>query len=161
MLQQGKPVVDVLYFYGENNNITQAFADKLPAIPAGYEFDFANASVLKEALHVEGGRIVTPSGQQYLVLVLDATANTMTLPVLKKLGELVKAGMKVVGAKPERSPSLSDNTTEFTALASQIWASPNVSTKPGDAVLSTIGVQKDVDISGAKSKILYRSPPNR
>ncbi|MDB5242016.1 MAG: glycoside hydrolase [Spirosoma sp.] len=155
LLQQGKPVVDVLYYYGENNNITQAFAEKLPAIPAGYEFDFANSTVLKEALRVEGGRIVTPSGQQYRVLVLDATANTMTLPVLKKLGDLVKAGMKVVGAKPERSPSLSDNPTDFTALATQIWSNPNVSTKPVDAVLSEMGVQKDVDVSGAKSKILY------
>jgi hypothetical protein len=155
LLQQGKPVVDVLYYYGENNNITQAFADKLPAIPTGYEFDFANATVLKEALRVEGGKIVTPSGQQYRVLVLDETAKTMTLPVLKKLNELVRAGAKVVGTKPERSPSLSDNPDAFIALANEIWGDPNVSTKPIDAVLSEMGVQKDVDVSGAKSKILY------
>ena len=55
LLQQGKPVVDVLYYYGENHNITSAFAEKLPAIPAGYEFDFANATALKEALRIEGG----------------------------------------------------------------------------------------------------------
>lgn len=156
LLQQGKPVVDVLYYYGENNNITQAFADKLPDIPAGYAFDFANATVLKEALRVEGGKLVTPSGQSYRVLVLDGTSNTMmTLSVLKKLGELVKAGTKVVGAKPERSPSLSDSPAEFTALSTQIWSSPNVSTKPVDAVLSEMGVQKDVDISGSRANILY------
>ncbi|GAB2606376.1 glycosyl hydrolase [Spirosoma areae] len=154
LLQQGKPVVDVLYYYGENNNITSAFADKLPAI-SGYAFDFANATVLKEALRVEEGKLVTPSGQQYRVLVLDATAQTMTLAVLKKLGELVKAGMKVAGTKPERSPSLSDNPAEFTALVNQIWSNPNVSTKPVESVLSEMGVQKDVDITGAKSKILY------
>ena len=154
LLQQGKPVVDVLYYYGENNNITQAFAEKLPAI-SGYEYDFANASVLKEALRVEGGKIVTPSGQQYRVLVLDATAKTMTLPMLMKLGELVKAGMKVVGAKPEGSPSLSSHPDTFTYTANEIWNNPNVSTKPVDGVLSEMGVQKDVDISSAKSKILY------
>lgn len=156
LLQQGKPVVDVLYYYGENNNITQAFADKLPAIPAGYAFDFANATVLKEALRVEGGKLVATSGQQYRMLVLDGTSNTMmSLTVLKKLAELAKAGMKVVGAKPERSPSLSDDPSEFTSLVNQIWSSPNVSAKPVDAVLSEIGVQKDVEISGAKSTILY------
>ncbi len=156
LLQQGKPVVDVLYYYGENNNITQAFADKLPAIPAGYEFDFANATVLKEALRVEGGKIVTPSGQQYRVLVLDATAKTMTLPVLMKLGELVKAGMKVVGTKPEGSPSLSSHPDAFTYTANEIWSNPNVSTKPVDAVLSEMGVQKDVDISANTATILYQ-----
>ena len=155
LLQQGKPVVDVLYYYGENHNITEAFADKLPAIPEGYAFDFANATVIQKALRIENNKIVTLSGQQYRILVLDATAQTMTLPVLKKLGELVKAGMKMLGEKPERSPSLSDNPAEFTALVNQIWSNPNVSTKPIDAMLGEMGVQKDVAISGATSKILY------
>lgn len=155
LLQQGKPVVDVLYYYGENNNITQAFAQKLPAIPAGYSFDFANATVVKEALRVEGGKILTPSGQQYRVLVLDSTARTMTLPVLRKLGELVKAGMYVAGAKPERSPSLIDNPAEFITLANQIWSSPTVSIQSIEAALAKVGVEKDVDITGASSPILF------
>ncbi|KAA9347026.1 glycosyl hydrolase [Larkinella humicola] len=155
LLQQGKPVVDVLYYYGENNNITQLCTQKLPTIPAGYAFDFANATVVKTALRVEGGTMVTPSGQQYRLMVLDSSARTMTLPVLKKLGELVQAGMHVAGVKPERSPSLSDNPAEFTALVNQIWTHPNVSTKPVDSVLSAMNVPKDVDISGAKARILY------
>ncbi|GAB4016440.1 glycosyl hydrolase [Spirosoma migulaei] len=155
LLQQGKPVVDVLYYYGENNNITQAFAQKLPAIPAGYEFDFANSTVVKSALRIEGGKIITPSGQQYRLFVLDSSARTMTLPVLKKLAELVKSGMKVAGVKPERSPSLTDNASEFTSLVNQIWSNPNVSTKPVETVLQGMSIPKDVDISGAKAKILY------
>lgn len=155
LLQQGKPVVDVLYYYGENNNLTQVCAQKLPAIPAGYEYDFANATVIKSAVKIESGRIVTTSGQQYRLLVLDSTAKYMTLPVLKKLGELVDAGMKVAGTKPEITPSLSDNAQDVTALVEKIWANANVSTKPVVAVLKEMGVQKDVDISGAKSKILY------
>ncbi|WP_221393403.1 glycosyl hydrolase [Dyadobacter sp. NIV53] len=154
LLQQGKPIVDILYYYGENNNITQVFAQKLPSVQ-GYEYDFANATVLKEALKIEGGKIVATSGQQYRLLVLDSTAKSMTLPVLKKLGELVKSGMKVAGTKPEYSPSLTDNAAEFTTLVNQIWSNPNVSTKSVDAVLNEIGVKKDVEISGAKSKILY------
>lgn len=155
LLQQGKPVVDVLYYYGENNNITQAFAQKLPAIPAGYAFDFANATAVKTALRMEGGKIVATSGQQYRVLVLDSSARTMTLPVLKKLGELVQSGMKLTGAKPDRSPSLNDNPAEFTALVNQIWSNPNVSTRPLEAVLTEMGVQPDATLTGAQSKILY------
>ncbi|MEO6286515.1 MAG: glycosyl hydrolase [Dyadobacter sp.] len=154
LLQQGKPVVDILYYYGENSNITQAFAQKLPSVP-GYEYDFANATVIKSAIRIEGGKIVATSGQQYRLLVLDSTAKNMTLPVLKKLGELVAAGMKVAGAKPEKSPSMSDNAAEFTALVNKIWGNPNVSTKPVEAVLTEMSIQKDADISGAKSKILY------
>ncbi|MCE7064966.1 glycosyl hydrolase [Dyadobacter sp. CY326] len=155
LLQQGKPVVDILYYYGENSNITQVSATKLPAIPPGYEFDYANASVLKNAVKIERGNIVATSGQQYRLLVLDSTAKAMTLPVLKKLGELVKAGMKVAGVKPAYSPSLSDNAAEFTTLVDQIWSNANVSSKPLETVLHDISVQKDVEISGAKSKILY------
>ncbi|WAC14688.1 glycosyl hydrolase [Dyadobacter pollutisoli] len=154
LLQQGKPVVDILYYYGENNNITQVFAQKLPSVP-GYEYDFANATVIKNAIKIEGGKIVATSGQQYRLLVLDSTAKNMTLPVLTKLGELVAAGMKVTGTRPEASPSMSDNAAEFTALVNKIWSNPNVSTKPVEAVLSEMNIQKDVDISGAKSKILY------
>ena len=104
---------------------------------------------------MEGSNIVAPSGQTYRLLVLDSTARTMTLPVLKKLGELVKAGMKVAGVKPERSPSLTDNQTEFTALVNQIWTNPNVSTKPVDAVLTEMNIPKDADITGNKAAILY------
>jgi hypothetical protein len=155
LLQQGKPVVDILYYYGENNNITQAFAQKLPSLPAGYAFDFANASVIKDAVRMEGGKIITSGGQQYRLLVLDSTARTMTLPVLRKLGELVKAGMKVAGVKPESTPTLSDDASEFTTLVNQIWSNPNVSAKSAVNVLADMGIGKDVDISGARSKILY------
>ncbi|KAA6438997.1 glycoside hydrolase [Dyadobacter flavalbus] len=155
LLQQGKPVVDILYYYGENNNITQVFAQKLPAMPSGYAYDFANATVIKEAMKIENGKIVAPSGQEYRLLVLDSTAKAMTLPVLKKLGELVKAGMKVAGTKPEYSPGLGDNAAEFTTMVNEIWSNPNVSVKPVDAVLNELGIKKDVDISGAGSKILY------
>jgi hypothetical protein len=155
LLQQGKPVVDILYYYGENNNITQVFARKLPAIPAGYAFDFANSSVVMNVLRVEGGKIGTPSGQQYRLFVLDSSARMMTLPVLRKLGELVKAGLKVAGVKPERSPSMSDNATEFTTLVNQIWSHPNVSTKSVEAVLKEMRIPPDADVSGARSKVLY------
>lgn len=155
LLQQGKPVVDVLYYYGENNNITQLYTKSLPAVPAGYAFDFANATAVMNALRVDNGRIIATSGQPYRLLVLDSSARTMTLPVLKKLGELVRAGMHMAGTKPERSPSLSDAPGEFTALVDQIWRNPNVSTRPLETVLSGMGVPKDVAITGGSSLILF------
>ena len=46
MLQQGKFVADVIYFYGEDNNITALFENKLPDVPQGYNYDFVNADAL-------------------------------------------------------------------------------------------------------------------
>lgn len=155
LLQQGKPVVDVLYYYGENTNITSQFANQLPNVPFGYEYDFANATALLTAVQGKNGKIVTPGGMTYNVLVLDESAKQMTLPVLRKIGELVKAGVRVTGAKPEKSPTLRDDPAEFTALVSQIWSSPNVSDKPVGEVLKAVQLAEDVVVQNAKAAVLY------
>ena len=43
MLQQGRFVADILYYYGEDSNVTALFGEQAPPIPAGYSFDFVNA----------------------------------------------------------------------------------------------------------------------
>jgi hypothetical protein len=123
MLQQGKFVADVLYFYGEDSNITALFGEKPPEIPAGYDFDFVNADAIVHRLSAEGGRITTPSGMSYAVLALDANSRHMSLPVLHKIRDLVNAGAVVVGSKPTDSPSLSDDQAEFRSIADQLWGS--------------------------------------
>jgi hypothetical protein len=45
----------------------------------------------------------------------------MTLPVLKKIEELVKAGAVLVGQKPLGSPSLNDDPAEFKSIAGELW----------------------------------------
>ena len=123
MLQQGKFVADVLYFYGEDSNITALYGEKPPDIPAGYDFDFINADAILHRLSTEGGRITTPSGMSYAVMALDANSRQMSLPVLRKIRELVSAGAVVVGSKPVDSPSLSDNQAEFRVIADELWGS--------------------------------------
>jgi hypothetical protein len=46
LLQQGHFGADVLYFYGEDSNVTAIFADKSPDVPPGYGFDYVNADAL-------------------------------------------------------------------------------------------------------------------
>jgi alpha-L-rhamnosidase len=154
MLQQGKFVADVLYFYGENTNITWQFKEKLPNI-AGYEFDFCNATALK-AMQVNNGKIVAPSGATYSLLVLDESAKNMTLSVLKTIRDLVKAGAKVAGIKPEKSPSLSDDQGEFQAIVKEIWGkNPQLETQNFTEILRGSNVVEDALIKNAKSPILY------
>jgi len=123
MLQQGKFAADVVYFYGEDSNLTALFGATSPDVPAGYNFDYINADALTRLLAVEDGRITTPSGMSYRVLALDPNSRHMSLPVLRKIRDLVNAGAVVVGAKPVDSPSLSDDQAEFQTIANQVFGS--------------------------------------
>jgi hypothetical protein len=156
LLQQGRNVADVLYYYGENNNITWICREKLPAVPSGYEFDFVNSSALMNAIQVKNGQLVAQSGNTYRLLVLDETAKYMTLPVLKKLRDLVKAGAKVAGTKPEHSPSLTDNPAEFQTIVNEIWSNANVLKGSLADALKTLKVNEDVIVKNTSNKILFR-----
>ena len=84
MLQQGKFVADIVYYYGEDNNITSLFGKKLPDIPEGYNYDFINADALINLLSVKDGKLVTPSGMSYRVLVLDSNATKNVVACIAK-----------------------------------------------------------------------------
>ena len=122
MLQQGKFVADIAYFYGEDNNITSLFLNELPDIPSDYNYDFVNADIVVNILSVnENGQIITPSGMSYGLLALDANSKYMSLPVLRKISAMVKAGAVVVGEKPVGTPSLSDDQAEFKTITDRLW----------------------------------------
>ncbi len=160
LLQQGKFVADVVYYYGEDNNITSLFGEKLPAVPEGYNYDFINEDALINLLSVKNGILVTPSGMSYRVLVLDSNAIKMTLPVLKKIRDLVKAGATITGIKPESTPSLSDAKTEFKSIVNEIWNTGNTKVFTGKTindVLIEINIAPDFTYSKptADTKLLY------
>ena len=121
MLQQGRFVADVAYFYGEDSNITAIFGEHNPPIPPGYNFDYVNADVLLHKLRVDHGDLVTDSGMRYRVLVLDQYARHMSLPVLKRINDLVRQGATVVGAAPTSDPSLADDQATFNRVAGGLW----------------------------------------
>jgi len=154
MLQQGKFVADVVYFYGEDNNITALFGQKLPDVPTGYEYDFVNSDALINVLSVKDGTILTPSGMNYQVLVLDPlSSKQISLPVLRKISDMVNAGAIVIGNKPVTTPSLSDDQSEFTKIVNELWASEKGANKVGKGtvyagqpiqeVLSTLNIKPD------------------
>jgi hypothetical protein len=121
LLQQGHFVADILYFYGEDSNLTAIFGSKSPDVPPGYNFDYVNADALIHKLSVRNGQLVTASGMSYRVLALDAYSRHMSLPVLQKIRELVLAGATVVGSRPADDPSLADDAAEFHSISDQLW----------------------------------------
>ena len=121
LLQQGHFGADLIYFYGEDSNLTALFGQKAPEIPEGYGFDYINADGLLHELSVSDGLLVTKSGMQYRVLGLDANSVHMSLPVLREILKLVEDGAVVVGPKPTDDPSLSDDQGEFRKLTDALF----------------------------------------
>jgi hypothetical protein len=129
MLQQGHFSADVAYFYGEEGPLTAVFGWKaMDDAPDGYAFDFVNSDVVLNELSFKDGRLVTPGGTSYRILYLGGRSQRMTLPVLRRLRDLVAQGAVVVGNRPTDSPSLADDEAEFQRIADQLWgrkAAPN------------------------------------
>jgi len=122
LLQQGRYYGDVAYFYGEEGPLTAVFGWKpIKDAPEGYAFDFVNSDVVLHELSVKDGRLVTPGGTSYRILYLGGRSQRMTLPVMRKLLELVKQGAVLVGERPTDSPSLADNEREFEQVADELW----------------------------------------
>jgi hypothetical protein len=173
MLQQGKFVADILYVYGQGTNLTALFGTKLPPIPRGYNYDFLNAGAVPNVLSVKDGRIVTESGMGYRILALDESTGYMTLPVLKKIETLVRAGAVVVGPEPVNTPSLNDDEAEFRQLAEQLWGEGIKETGKGkvyngfslEEVLNDLDVKPDFAYSenspGTKMRFVHRSLGDR
>ena len=157
LLQQGRFVADVAYFYGEDSNVTALFAEKAPNVPVGYNFDFINAEALMSALTVEDGALVTAGGMRYRALILDANARFMSLAVLRHLTDLVQAGAIVIGDRPAATPSFADDGAEFNRLRTALWGGAEgqhdlgrghvYSGQAPGAVLRSLGIEPDFLIS--------------
>lgn len=137
LLRQGTQVADILYLQpeGSPSRFTSPGSDATsldPPITPGYNFDGCSPEAVFSRLSVNReGRIVLPDGMSYRVLVLPEhdsipNAGLMTPRLLRRLGDLVDAGMTLVGPRPVRSPSLEGFPgcdEELVALADHLWGS--------------------------------------
>ena len=125
LLQQGKPVSDVAYFYGEDAPATVPFWKKNdPALPTHFGFDFVNADVLLHGATATPGRLRLASGITYRLLVLPNDLRLISLPLLRSIHALVGQGAVLAGPRPAGTPSLADGSNaqaEVTELATDLW----------------------------------------
>ncbi|MDF1561288.1 MAG: glycosyl hydrolase [Bacteroidales bacterium] len=133
MLQEGRFVADVCYFYGDQApNFSPLFHDVpekpgITGLSKGYDFDVVNSDVILNRMSVEKGRIVLPDGMSYSFLILPDQTH-MPLAVLKKLEMMVKAGATIIGKKPINVPGLNKNaedTQELSSIADLMWRNPD------------------------------------
>ena len=126
MLQQGKFVADIAYLLDEGAPSTMPIwgSGLIPAPPEGYDYDYINADVLLNRFSVDqNGRLLLPDGMSYALLVLP-NSSRMTLPVLEKIRDLVKAGATVIGPKPVHTPGLTGypgSEEKMKEVVTDIW----------------------------------------
>lgn len=161
LLQEGQIVSDGLFFCGEDapndGGNTDGATGRPASLPYGYNWDICAREAFMK-LRVVDGNVVAPSGVPYRMVVLHGS-DTMSLPVLRKVGELVDAGAKVVGAiKPVKSPGLRGYPAadgEVRKLADAIWAK-GVMTCSADEALNLLGVAPDFTCDRQNGRDLKR-----
>jgi hypothetical protein len=124
MLQQGLFVADAAYYYGDHvPNFTQLKRTDPAKVLPGYDYDVVTEEVVLTRMSVRDGRLMLPDGMSYRVLVLPDRM-TISLPVLRKLRELLSAGATIIGPKPVQAGTLRDYPqcdTEVARLAGELW----------------------------------------
>lgn len=122
LLQQGRDVSDVAYFYGEERNLTELFHMRFNTdVPEGYRYDYINPDGLRTQLAVEDGRLISKGGAHYRVLYMPAHVTHLTLPTLRKLASLVNEGAILVGARPIGGLGLQSPDAEVLHLVEALW----------------------------------------
>ncbi len=150
MLQQGRNVADVAYFYGEEAPLTALFAKTVPGdLPRANAFDFVNPDVLLNQLSNDGPDLVAKSGARYKALYLGGSSARMSLAVLQRIATLVRGGATLIGEKPTGSPALMDDPAEYTRIADALWNGDTgkgrvLGSRDPDGALATLGIAPDM-----------------
>lgn len=131
LMQQGKPVSDVLYYYGDQvpNFARLKSSDPAQVLP-GYDYDVIDENALLHRTALKDGRIALPDGTSYRLLVLPTLQN-ISLPALRKIQELVAQGAIIEGEKPVQTTGLAlkeDGDNQVRAIASVLWGDCNGTT---------------------------------
>ena len=149
--QNGRFVADVLYYYGDHvpNVFPYKHADPAGAMP-GFDYDVVDETVLQR-LKVKNGKIVTPTGMEYRVLVLP-DHGVLSLEALRAVKGLADKGAVVLGPKPERLVSLKGGEEaqgEFARLSNELSEKGLIENIPARKYLMSKGVRMDFSLSGA------------
>ncbi len=170
LLQQGNFHADVLQYYGDHvPNFTQFKRTDPAHCQPGYDYDVITAEALINRAKVQDGKILLPDGINYRVLVLPER-NQISLPVLNKIAELVKAGATVIGPKPTRGETLENfaaTDAEVRKIADELWGRQSgkgrvITGKTAREVLLADGVAPDCEFNAADGDFdfIHRTTPD-
>jgi hypothetical protein len=150
MLQNGRNVADVGYFYGEEAPLTGLYGtSKIADAPKTRAYDFVNFDALTSALRNEGKELVSAGGARYGALYLGGSSYRMTLPALRRIAALAEGGATIIGKAPQGTPSLSDSdAAEYAALVAKLWPADGDANVGKGRVIASQNVEEALDKAG-------------
>ena len=124
LMQQGLFAADVCYYYGDHvPNFAQLKRSDPARILPGFDYDVITEEALLTRLSVKDRRLVLPDGMSYRLLVLPERP-IISLPVLRRLEQLVADGATIIGPRPKRASGLKNFPrcdAEVAKLADRLW----------------------------------------
>lgn len=157
ILQQGRNVADIAYFYGEEGPVTGVFGNGLPEIPKTNAYDFVNADALLTQFSNDGNELVTTGGARYRVLVLGGASHKMSLRVLRQVAALVEGGAILIGKRPEGDPGVVSNLAEYDSICERLWTRARVATVGKGKVIASTNLQAALLEAGVTPDFAYVS----
>ncbi len=130
VVQNGKFVADVLFYYGDHvPNVFPFTHPDIQEVAPNFDYDVTDETIFLQ-LKMKDGKIVVPGGIEYRVLVLPGH-KVLSFDVLKKLESLLKQGAHVIGDNPQQFVGLSGGEKaqkQFKDISNKIWGE-NISEK--------------------------------
>ncbi|MGA7156166.1 MAG: glycosyl hydrolase [Acidobacteriaceae bacterium] len=127
LLQQGRSVSDVLYFYGDQvPDFARLKSDDPAHVLPGYDYDVTNEDALLHRMQASGADLHTPEGLHYRALALPAS-RALSYPDLQWISRFVHQGGLVIGLKPLGPLGIlpADQRILYTRLADEMWSACN------------------------------------
>jgi hypothetical protein len=120
LMQQGLPVADVLYYYGDQApNFVQLKSSDPARILPGYDYDVTDQQVLTGRLSVRDGALALPEGVTYRLLALPDLPS-ISPAAIRAVRKLVEDGATVVGRWPEHATGIAGDD-EVRSIAAELW----------------------------------------
>jgi hypothetical protein len=122
LLQQGQPVNDLLYYYGDNIPAFVRLKRDDPAqVLPGYDYDVTGADALLTRISTASGDLHTPEGIHYRALALPRT-RVLSLATLEVAERYLQSGGTLIGLRPIGPPGLvSDADMQQYAAIADRW----------------------------------------
>ena len=168
MLQQGLFVADVLSYYGDDVPNFVFLKEDLPELNFGYDWDKCSKEIILNRVSFDGKKIVLPDGMSYRLMMIP-NEKAIDLNVLRKLEQLVRQGMTLIGPCPKEATGLTgypQSDQELKEITNRMWGNFTDTTitensygkgrviwgKNVNQVLAEMKVQPDLQFKGTHPK---------